>query len=499
MTTYYVDTAADTGGDGTTQDLTGIHCAFKTIAAAQAAITGSRPDDSLLFKRGCIWREKFTVGAYGTAGHPFTIGAYGSVAAGAYPYIYGSTQVSTWSDEGSNIWSAACTADPVSVWFVLPDGSAIWGTERASLVTVTAEYDWYWSDADDKLYVYATSDPDSRYTSVEKPTRDSGVYSNSKDYVTVSYLDIAFCFSGSDARAVWTNFADNNIIEYCNLHHNGDLGDGSNPQGNGTYCYASDKIILRYNTSYENARRGLSMFAGSGFITDPVIEGNTSYNNYHSQCDVFGNPVSTADITGLIMRYNHFYTDENYGAHGKGKLNCQCALLKGDGIYITGQVYYNIFERNYNTYGLGLEYNTGTEIYNNLFYGTATGATTSPGLYAIDNNNSGLIIKNNIGVDCKSGCLKIYNISDVAECDNNLWYQSAGGTEIYVYAGGTSYHFDDFAAYKSATGWDTNGLWEDPLFFDASNRNFRLTPSSPCIDTGEDVGLTRDIDGVTIY
>lgn len=84
-TNYYVNSASS-GGDGTTTATSGATAAFATVAAAQAALTGDQSDNSLLFNKGQTWREQFTVGAYGTAGHPFTIGAYGT---GENPIISG--------------------------------------------------------------------------------------------------------------------------------------------------------------------------------------------------------------------------------------------------------------------------------------------------------------------------------------------------------------------------------------------------------------------------
>jgi parallel beta-helix repeat protein len=92
--TYYVNSASD-GGDGTTTATTGAQAAFKTVAAAQAGVTGDQSDNPLLFNRGNTWREMFTVGANGTSGHPFIIGAYGT---GVNPQIYGSTVVGTWTN-----------------------------------------------------------------------------------------------------------------------------------------------------------------------------------------------------------------------------------------------------------------------------------------------------------------------------------------------------------------------------------------------------------------
>ena len=98
---YYADTDS-AGGDGTTTELTGAQAAFATVAAAQAALTGDQSDNFLLFNRGNIWREQFTIGANGTSGHPFTIGAYG---AGANPIISGAdliTPGTSWTNSAES-------------------------------------------------------------------------------------------------------------------------------------------------------------------------------------------------------------------------------------------------------------------------------------------------------------------------------------------------------------------------------------------------------------
>ena len=82
--TYYVDCAADPGGDGTTQATTGEHCAWDAVADVNGS--SFNPGDSILFKKGCTWREQLTVPFSGSAGNPITFGAYGT---GADPIISG--------------------------------------------------------------------------------------------------------------------------------------------------------------------------------------------------------------------------------------------------------------------------------------------------------------------------------------------------------------------------------------------------------------------------
>jgi hypothetical protein len=69
MAIYYVDTAS-AGGDGTTQALSGDNAAFATIAEVNGASFSA--GDSVLFKRGCTWREQLTVPSSGSDGSPMS-------------------------------------------------------------------------------------------------------------------------------------------------------------------------------------------------------------------------------------------------------------------------------------------------------------------------------------------------------------------------------------------------------------------------------------------
>jgi hypothetical protein len=102
-------------------------------------------------------------------------------------------------------------------------------------------------------------------------------------------------------------------------------------------------------------------------------------------------------------------------------------------------------------------------------------------------------------MDMDDNCLSIGDKAKILACDNNLWYHSGGGTNVYAYVAPTSYHFDDQATYKSNTGFDANGKWEDPKFVDPANGNFHLQADSPCINAGADVGLTEDLEGNDIW
>ena len=90
-TIYYVNTASTGTGDGTTQEITGEHAAWKAISE----ITGLVAGDSVLFNKGNEWRERLYNTTAGSDGSPITFGAYGE---GADPIINGADVVATWTE-----------------------------------------------------------------------------------------------------------------------------------------------------------------------------------------------------------------------------------------------------------------------------------------------------------------------------------------------------------------------------------------------------------------
>jgi hypothetical protein len=108
LATYYIDSdALDDNGAGTTQAT-----AWKTIAKVNAS--AFNPGDSILFKRGCTWREQLIVPSSGSDGHPITFGAYGS---GANPIINGSTIETGWTSEAIGGVSLASDSNLQGYWY----------------------------------------------------------------------------------------------------------------------------------------------------------------------------------------------------------------------------------------------------------------------------------------------------------------------------------------------------------------------------------------------
>ncbi|WP_319228120.1 LamG-like jellyroll fold domain-containing protein [Draconibacterium orientale] len=96
-TVYYVSASGDDANTGTSESQP-----WKTLAKVSS--TSFSPGDQILFKRGDEWSGTITVTSSGSAGSPIVYGAYGS---GEKPKIYGSEEITGWTQHSGNIYKAA--------------------------------------------------------------------------------------------------------------------------------------------------------------------------------------------------------------------------------------------------------------------------------------------------------------------------------------------------------------------------------------------------------
>jgi len=82
---------------------------FSTIAQVNAATF--LPGDQILFNRGEKFSGALVIKNSGSSGNPITYGAYGT---GSNPIITGFTQVTSWTNLGSNIWESTSAVSTLS-------------------------------------------------------------------------------------------------------------------------------------------------------------------------------------------------------------------------------------------------------------------------------------------------------------------------------------------------------------------------------------------------
>ena len=179
-TTYYVDSVG--GNDGNSGQSSA--AAWKTIAKVNSVVLS--PGDSVLFKRGGIWRESLTNPSAGTAGKAITYADYGT---GAKPSIRGSdafNNSSNWTNKSGNLWYAVRLLDDPLVF--AHDGAL--GARKANKGDLAAQWDYWYDAANDRLYVFSTANPASLASLLEMAVRYSFVQNQTWSFITYQNLDL---------------------------------------------------------------------------------------------------------------------------------------------------------------------------------------------------------------------------------------------------------------------------------------------------------------------
>jgi len=490
---YYVDvTNGNDLNDGFTPET-----AWQTISKVNSPGFSYSPGDSILFKRGEVWREQLIPPDSGESGNLITFGAYGS---GNLPIIMGSNLLTSWTDNGGNVWySDEPSTDPITVWL---DGISYW--EAASAGAVNSTDRWYYDGGARRVYVYATSDPSTFYSAsgVEAPARSDAVDCN-KNYVRLENLHLKYglnytlrIHTGADSceavnltidgsgnyAAFQLNGTDNCTVDNCTIN-----GDAKPDQNNALYLDWGTSNTVK-NSTIRNGSH-VAVFIRRNVST--IFE----YNEVYCESE-FGRTIAVQRDdsvgSGNIVRYNYFYDSQSDDTpHGDS------------GPQWTGQdeeVYYNIFSGT-QSWALQVYNSSGptknNTFYNNIFYGfddqgIRINLTTVSG--AINN-----IFKNNIFLGNDS--TNHYQVSFKRNNDvynaifiNNFIYDSTTSSTVEIEGVARSV---DYMETNYPSLWSDN-LVADPQFVDAANDNFHLQYGSPCIDAGTDVGLTQDYAGNTV-
>ena len=246
---YYIDSGTgDDGNSGLSQS-----SPWKTIEKANSI--SFSPGDSILFKRGEVWREQLSVNSSGNSSGYITYSAYGS---GNNPVIMGSDTVTGWSNYNTNKWAADFADEPYNIFFIGANGDINWGFKESSREMLTDHYEWYWSGG--KIYVFSDSNPDTTYGSIEAAVRSYGIglVYGTRNYICVSDFEMKYqkdrgIVMGRHATTQSTNWLiQNNII-----HH---IGERVAEDGDGIAYYAMDAVI-RDNIIYETGGHGIYLIS----------------------------------------------------------------------------------------------------------------------------------------------------------------------------------------------------------------------------------------------
>jgi hypothetical protein len=242
---FYVKNSGSDAADGLS-DAT----AFQTIAKVEAT---QQAGDVFNFHAGDTWREMLTV-ATGV-----TYQKYGGSSVN--PVILGSTEVvgstGNWTDLGGNIWKRLYThtAEVGDAKNNVVFNNANQGTYDA---TPDALYDYYY-DADE-IFVYATSNPATLYSSIEAAERIFSIYVHDVQHVTIDGIDGKYAMA-SCHHVAWNEDEDtiSDIIlknfetSYCGNHGTKIATDYENGTTKNTTRVYGENIKSHHNTNTASA------------------------------------------------------------------------------------------------------------------------------------------------------------------------------------------------------------------------------------------------------
>jgi len=517
--TYYVSNTGNNANNGTSEATP-----WQTIARVNTATF--QPGDSVLFPTDAT----LTIAETGTSDNWITYGAYGT---GEKPRIVGSRQVTGWTASGTpNVWQAtfAYTSPRqlsgayywAEITFENTDGTDVWGTYKADIASLTTEYDWT-DDASSHLFVYATSDPDTRYESIEAPQSERAIAFNTaatydaySKYIAFDNLDVRYTYR----QGLWeyalpyesgTNITPRGLRVTNSFF--GFVGHRGTPAG---YCVAvlHSDATFQYNTFKNCGRRSLSYNTYNDEADYALIQNVTiDHNHFSYGWHTTGIDISTDNTIGHVFTN---FTISNNVFDDTSRLS-QSASITSNSVYVESKnsrfsdfyIYNNVVLNPvtmafnlqkldnlyfyYNTvYGLhpdALPYQvtvfhdiTNIDLRNNIFYGTSSRrvGATDDGIALVQDN---------------------YNYS-YTNRDYNLYYNDNPAQLIVARWNYPPNFFIDISEWSSFVQTYQHEVHsptpQDPLFVDTSSGNLRLQSNSPAKNAGTPIaGITTDIEGNT--
>ena len=184
--TYYVDSVGGNNANNGTSSST----PWQTIAKVNSSTFN--PGDSILFKRGDIWREQLSIPSSGATSSPITFRAYGT---GMNPEIAGSNIVATssWSLVSGSMYKATVTPTPINIYIDDPNtGSSTvpLAIETNSSTVSSTAGSWYYATSTQLLYIRLVDLSNPSGHTVEASVRPFGIFSEMHSFITVQNIDV---------------------------------------------------------------------------------------------------------------------------------------------------------------------------------------------------------------------------------------------------------------------------------------------------------------------
>lgn len=462
--TYYVDSKL--GNDNNSGLLPS--SAWKTIAK----INNHKFEngDTVLFKKGCMWRDELIV--------PNGFLSFDSYGAGKKPVIMGSESLLRWKNTEENKWTIRSNSNFGWVWFIEKDETIIWGNKCDDTSKLQNQFDFYIDSS--FVMIYSHSDPNYDSILVEASLRDFGIvsgwYKSAMNSISINNIEICFT-KNSAVRAIgavdWK-------IKNSIFHHNGGI-DESDGQGiqfegvDGEFC--NNKI-------FENGQHGIFISSfGNAQVENNIIEANEIYNNYHTGIDLMNHGGDENSHNNTIIRRNIIY--DTFDFSGK-EIGIQ---LLG---YDLGKIKNVVIHHNliYDMKGIGISIMNNSDsifIHNNTILNSLSACLN------INNGKGFTEVYNNVGVNEDYYSVLFLHTTTNKILDFNIWYSPNPSSTSNVFV--IDRYFKHIKNYNQVTGFDIHGSFWDPGIKKIGINNIELEPNSICIDKGINLNYKLDLFG----
>ncbi|CAD7779329.1 Right handed beta helix region [Candidatus Methanoperedenaceae archaeon GB37] len=531
-TTYYVDA---TNGNDFNNGLSP-ETAWKTISKVNSM--DFKPGDTILFKRGEIWREQLIVPSSGTEGNPITFGAYGE---GEKPIISAAEVAEGWTDppnESNDEYSIYVGNPPEDadglVRILIKDGEIL---EKVSSSQRFNLKDDQWTHYQGRIYYKPPVGHHPSEYKIEYGWRNAALRIENKSWINIENLR----FEGSNAfddNAIPSSLVhvedsahvnlDNCVSFYSSLkgitfkassNSNITNSEVAWARAHGIGCSKNCSHIKISNCKVHDI--GNLPWDNASWVDREGIAIGGNYGNSYitvEWCDVYnvGNDIADCNSCGLFF----YGCDHCIAKYNKIHDNAKVGIMIADGgpqQYNLGQdteIYYNLIYNN----GWKSQSDDGSfgglivyihnyqaldnlKIYNNTIVGNSqnsTNDTKNGGLvirqiYDVT-NDAPIYIKNNIIANNEGYELRVSIAGSLPNLvlDYNDYFCSSG---VLIKWDSNTYTIAQFSTYQNKKNQDANSIAQTPLFIDAPNGNFHLQFNSLCINKGTDVGLTEDMEG----
>jgi parallel beta-helix repeat protein len=483
-------------------------------------------------KRGVTWREELIPGESGVSGRPITIQPYG---AGDDPKVKGSlliTPGTSWTEEDT-YWYASVATDPRVVLF---DGD--YGYRQENKVDVDSEFDWWWDDPNDRLYVFdfADEDPDTLYIAPGIEYADSTIstlaYINGKSYINID--GIVFTHGYSNGILLQNLVSNINItnVEASNFHFIGIRGVNTNTVSDVLIedCYTSRNGVVGISLSSNNIgwtiRRHHSY--RDGIVTSTWQEAEGSH-------DWPGGMKIWADVTKDTPQIFNIVIEDSLFEYAGVRDDAVQTQDRGAGIWIdtviatavdTGIIIRHNLSRFNEAHGIYVESARYAKVYSNIVHDNdnigiwvASGSIALCSDNLISNNTAysntwteieaigydaghrfdNNIFKNNIGLGTTTAFKAwLGAANNTTNGSGNVYENNAWGPERtdFINWNDDEDKHDTYAAwYVDYAAADGNTVEDDPLFTNPGGGDFTLQFISPVINRGAPLDYPKLLPG----